>query len=55
VCDNGVGFDPTAMMQPDKLRKAWGLIGMQERAGLINAKLDFKSEAGAGTTLTISM
>ncbi|RPJ02983.1 MAG: sensor histidine kinase, partial [Chloroflexi bacterium] len=55
IWDNGVGFDPAAMMQPDKLRKAWGLIGMQERAGLINAALDFKSEAGAGTTLTISM
>ncbi len=42
-------------MQSDKLHKAWGLIGMQERASLINATLTLESAPGAGTTLTVCL
>jgi two-component system sensor histidine kinase UhpB len=55
VQDDGVGFSPAAMMQDDKLHKAWGLIGMQERAGLINATLKLESAPGEGSTLTVTM
>jgi signal transduction histidine kinase len=55
VHDNGIGFRPAAMMQSDKLHKAWGLIGMQERASLINAKLKLESAPGEGTTLTVTL
>ena len=55
VHDNGVGFSPAAMMQDDKLHKAWGLIGMQERASLINATLKLESAPGEGSTLTVTM
>jgi two-component system sensor histidine kinase UhpB len=55
VRDDGVGFSPAAMMQDDKLHKAWGLIGMQERAGLINATLKLESAPGEGSTLTVTL
>jgi signal transduction histidine kinase len=55
VHDNGVGFSPAAMIQGDKLHKAWGLIGMQERASLINATLKLESAPGEGSTLTVTM
>jgi signal transduction histidine kinase len=55
VHDDGAGFDLAAMTNPDKARKAWGLVGMQERAGLINATLKLESAPGAGTTLIVTL
>jgi signal transduction histidine kinase len=55
VQDDGVGFDPVAIMQSGKLHRAWGLVGMQERASLIDATLELRSAPGAGTTLTIAL
>lgn len=55
VCDDGVGFDPDAMMEPANLRASWGLIGMQERVSLINASLEIESEPNQGTRLTVRL
>lgn len=55
VCDDGVGFNPTAMLDPNNLRTSWGLIGMQERVNLINAELDIESEPNHGTRLTVRL
>lgn len=55
VHDDGIGFDPAAVLSPDSTRSAWGLLGMQERATLIDASLKLDSTPGAGTTLTIHL
>ena len=51
VFDNGTGFDPEVA----KASKSLGLVGMQERALLLNG--DFKTEGvpGSGTTMTLTI
>lgn len=53
IADDGVGFDPTAMLNSTNLRTSWGLLGMQERVSLINANLEINSQPGHGTKLTV--
>jgi signal transduction histidine kinase len=53
--DDGIGFDPVSALNPNSLRASWGLVGMQERASLINARLSIQSEPGKGTVLTIEL
>ncbi|HEY5890704.1 MAG TPA: histidine kinase [Acidimicrobiia bacterium] len=48
VSDDGVGFDPS--FEP---RGHFGLMGMKERAEKIGAEIEFLSERGVGTTITI--
>ncbi len=55
VRDEGVGFDPNAVLQAAEPRMAWGLVGMQERAHLVNATLKLHSAPNAGTTLTVQL
>ena len=55
VRDEGVGFDPSAVFQAGEPRMAWGLVGMQERAHLVNATLDLRSAPEEGTTLTVCL
>jgi PAS domain S-box-containing protein len=49
VHDNGKGFDP----EEAKARKSLGLIGMQERALILNGRLTIEGVPGAGTTMTL--
>ena len=53
VKDNGCGYDPAAT----KLRAvgggSMGLLGMQERALLIDGTLDIESAPGAGCTVRL--
>jgi len=49
VRDNGRGFD----REEAKKRKSLGLVGMQERALLIQGELHIEGIPGAGTTLTL--
>src|SRR5467141_1366961 len=49
VIDNGSGFDPAEA----KTRKSLGLVGMQERALLLNGDLKIEGAPGAGTTMTL--
>ena len=49
VRDNGAGFD----MGEVKSRKSLGLVGMHERALLLNGELKVESVPGTGTTLTL--
>ena len=51
VFDNGSGFDPAEAKQ----RKSLGLVGMQERALLLNGDLKIEGLPGAGTTLTLTI
>ncbi len=48
VIDDGKGFDPTH--EPEG---HFGLMGMRERAEKIGARIDFRSEPGLGTTVTV--
>jgi PAS domain S-box-containing protein len=49
VRDNGRGFNP----EETKARKSLGLVGMQERALLLNGELRVEGVPGAGTTMTL--
>jgi signal transduction histidine kinase len=49
IRDNGRGFDP----EEAKASKSLGLVGMQERALLINGDFRIDSAPGAGTTVTL--
>jgi two-component system sensor histidine kinase UhpB len=55
VSDNGIGFDvpksPTEFAQD----RHFGLVGLYERAQLIDAVLEIKSEPGEGTHLSIRL
>ena len=49
VRDNGRGFDPGKV----KASKSLGLVGMQERALLLNGELQIEGVPDAGTTVTL--
>lgn len=49
VSDNGVGFDPNEV----RSKRSLGLVGMKERALLLNGSLELTAAPGAGTTLTL--
>jgi PAS domain S-box-containing protein len=49
VRDNGKGFDAEEV----KTRKSLGLVGMQERALLLNGELNVEGVPGAGTIMTM--
>jgi signal transduction histidine kinase len=55
VRDEGVGFNLAAVFQVSEPRMAWGLVGMRERAHLVNATLTLRSAPGQGTTLTVRL
>ena len=50
--DDGVGFEPAAA---DKSATGIGLIGMRERATLIDATLQIESSPGKGTTIYLRL
>jgi PAS domain S-box-containing protein len=52
VEDDGVGFDPGGV-QAD--RRGFGLLGMQERAALVGARVEIESAPGEGTTIFVRM
>lgn len=49
VSDDGRGFDPCAATA----KRAYGLLGMTERAKLIDGSLEIGSQPGEGTTVSI--
>lgn len=51
VFDNGTGFDPELA----KSGKSLGLVGMQERALLLNGDFTTEGVPGAGTTVTLTI
>ena len=51
VFDNGTGFDPEVA----KARKSLGLVGMQERALLLNGEFKTEGAPGSGTTMTLTI
>ena len=51
VSDNGKGFDP----EEATAHKSLGLVGMLERALLLNGDLKIAGVPGAGTTMTLTI
>jgi len=51
VTDDGRGFDPAAL--PDDGRSHFGLLGLRERAGKLQARLAIRTSPGTGTTLSV--
>jgi signal transduction histidine kinase len=54
VRDDGKGIDPEILKAGGR-DGHWGLAGMRERAKRIGARLDFWSQAGAGTEVRLSV
>jgi signal transduction histidine kinase len=54
VTDNGRGFDPVAALRENgDQRRAWGLLGMQERVTLVGGECEIASQPGTGTTVRV--
>lgn len=51
IFDNGTGFDPEVV----KERKSLGLVGMQERALLLNGEFKAEGVPGRGTTIRLTV
>jgi signal transduction histidine kinase len=53
--DDGKGFDMQKELEPAKKgeRKGLGLLGMEERIGLLDGKLTIRSEPGKGTRIDV--
>lgn len=52
ISDDGHGFDKAAVLEPGAGR-AWGLIGIQERATLAGGKLEIATGPGMGTRIAV--
>lgn len=52
IDDDGVGFDPEAIVNSGDTRRL-GLIGMQERAEMLDGSLEVHSGSGAGTSVRV--
>jgi signal transduction histidine kinase len=55
VTDDGAGFEPPEDAADLAAGGKLGLLGMQERAQLVGAKLDITSSPGAGTHVTVDV
>jgi two-component system, NarL family, sensor histidine kinase DegS len=53
ISDNGVGFGVPDVLGDLAVRGSLGILGMQERAHLINATFNIRSVVGKGTKITI--
>jgi signal transduction histidine kinase len=51
IIDNGVGFDAAKWFGSPQKRQSLGLVGMRERAVLLNGQLDVISKPGEGTRI----
>ena len=54
IRDDGKGMDPE-ILKSGEVSGHWGIPGMRERAQRIGARLDFWSEAGAGTEVQLAV
>lgn len=54
VVDDGVGFDPAYLGDPDDTTPSFGLVAMQERAASLGGRLVVESRPGQGTNIVAS-
>ena len=55
VIDDGIGFNPEQALRPTARRKSYGLLGMQERADLVNARFTVESAPRHGTEVAVEV
>ncbi len=55
VEDDGAGFDVSKVMGTHTERRAWGLLGVQERIELVGGKFTLESERGQGTKIVVEI
>jgi signal transduction histidine kinase len=55
VSDDGKGFEVPAYLNDLTRTGHFGLIGMRERAQLVNGRLEVMSASGKGTTITLTL
>ncbi len=55
VRDNGVGFDPQAVLGTGDRRAAFGVFQMRERAAHVGGSTSVDSAVGRGTTVTLTI
>jgi signal transduction histidine kinase len=55
ISDNGKGFIPVQVGYVSGERRGLGLLGMRERADLINGRLEINSSLGKGTQIQITV
>ncbi len=55
ITDDGKGFDATNLYKDSFETKRLGIISMEERAGMIGARLGITSREGYGTTITLTL
>jgi len=55
VADDGAGFDVSKVMGKHTERRAWGLLGVQERVELVGGKFTLEAEPGRGTPLVVEI
>lgn len=55
ITDNGSGFDVEKLLKKPDIgqERGWGLVGMLERAQLLDGSLHIESQLGKGTTIRI--
>ena len=53
VRDDGRGFDPGRLAEDPRKAVSYGLLGMRERASMLEGMLDIISHSGAGTTVIL--
>ncbi len=54
IADDGVGFDPKNLPQPNG-RRGWGMLTMSERADAVGAKCHVESHPHQGTTVIVEV
>jgi PAS domain S-box-containing protein len=55
IVDDGIGFDPEAARAEALRGKSLGLVGMEERASLVNGRISLRSAPGKGTELKLEI
>jgi len=55
VTDNGQGFEIPEMLSDFAGEGKLGILGMHERARLLNGSFSVESEAGKGTTVSVEV
>ncbi len=55
VVDNGCGFAVDQVLGARPVRRAWGLLGIQERVALVGGKFKIDSTPGKGTELIVQI
>jgi signal transduction histidine kinase len=53
VEDDGIGFDPAAVMRSARRGEHLGLLGMTERARGAGGTIDFESHPGSGSRVVV--